>query len=118
MTEQLEGGVVFDAQKVEPDEYLPNRGVWLANMLGKARGDKYGLYFGRIEPGKEIAREQHEGTTETVYILSGKAVGMVDGKDVELGPGQVLHVEENVPHGLRNAGEDTLEFLVIGNPDF
>ena len=32
--------------------------------------------------------------------------------------GQVLHVDKNVPHGLRNAGTSVLEFLVIGHPDF
>jgi hypothetical protein len=30
----------------------------------------------------------------------------------------VLHVDKNVPHGLKNAGNAPLEFLVIGHPDF
>ena len=77
-----------------------------------------GLYFGRIEPGAEIAREIHPATSETVYILAGRAVGLCGEAEVPLEPGQVLHVDKNVPHGLRNAGATTLEFLVIGHPDF
>jgi quercetin dioxygenase-like cupin family protein len=118
MIEKLDGGVVFDAPHIEGSEYLPNRGVFLAGLLGKARGDGFGFYYGRIEPGAAIAREIHPATTETVYVLAGEAVGLVGDREVPLAPGQVLHVDRNVPHGLRNAGAATLEFLVIGHPDF
>ncbi len=118
MSEAFAGGAKFRAAELQASEYLPNRGVFLAGMLGKARGDGFGLYFGRIQPGSAIAREVHPETTETVYILSGKAVGLVGDNEVPLSAGEVLHVERNVPHGLRNAGGDVLEFLVIGHPDF
>jgi len=115
---KVEGGEVFTVSEVPASEYLPNRGVWLAGMLGKERGDAFGLYHGRIEPGCEIAREIHPGTSETVWILSGEAVGLVGEREVPLAPGQVLHVQKNVHHGLRNAGKGVLEFIVIGQPDF
>lgn len=115
---QPKGARVFDANEIEGDEYLPNRGVFLAGMLGNAHGDAFGFYRGRMEPGAEIAREIHPETTETVYILSGRALGIVEGTEVPLGPGQVMHVDKNVHHGLRNVGDDVLEFLVIGQPDF
>src|SRR5688500_14648549 len=98
MATPLTGGVVFESKDVPPTEYLPNRGVWLAGMLGKQRGDAFGLYYGRIEPGAQIARELHPETSETVYILSGEAVGLCGDAEVPLRPGQVLHVEKNVPH--------------------
>lgn len=118
MSETFQGGVKFRATELEPAEYLPNRGVFLAGMLGKGRGDGFGLYFGRIAPGSAISPEIHPETTETVYILSGKAIGLVGEREVPLSPGEVLHIDRNVPHGLRNAGSETLEFLVIGHPDF
>src|SRR4051812_22096294 len=71
MIKDMPGGAVFTARDVTPSEYLPNKGVWLAGMLGKARGDGIGLYFGRIDPGSAIARETHADTSETVYILAG-----------------------------------------------
>jgi len=114
----MEGGVTFTVKDVEASEYLPNKGVFLAGMLGKARGDGFGLYFGRMEPGCAIAREIHPETSETVYVLSGSAMGLCGDKEVPLGPGQVLHVDKNVPHGLKNVGSGVLEFLVIGHPDF
>ena len=118
MAQQLTGGVVFDPSQMEASEYLPNRGVFLTGTLGKDRGDAFGLYYGRMEPGSGIAREIHPQTSETVYILSGTAVGLVGDTEVPLTAGQVLHVDNDVHHGLRNAGDGPLEFLVIGHPDF
>jgi mannose-6-phosphate isomerase-like protein (cupin superfamily) len=118
MGRHIEGGAIIDSADVKGEEYLPNRGVFLAGLLGRARGDGFGLYRGRIEPGKEIAREVHEGSSETVYILAGRALGFVGDQEVPLEPGQVMHVEKNTPHGLRNVGDAALEFLVIGHPDF
>lgn len=118
MTNELDGATTFDSNQIEGDEYLPNEGVFLAPMLGKGRGDAFGLYRGRIRPGCGIALEIHPETSETIYVLSGKAVGLVGEREIPLEPGQVLHVDENVHHGIRNAGDDLLEILVIGHPDF
>ena len=118
MERRLQGGAVFTAKERPFSEYLPNQGVFLHNMLGKARGDAFGLYFGRLEPGAEIRREVHPATSETVYVLSGQAVGLCGTEEVPLSAGQVLHVEKNVPHGLRNTGDRTLEVLIVGHPDF
>jgi len=116
--EKLEGGAVFTAIETPGSEYLPNKGVFLRGMLTRDRGDAFGFYRGTIEPGSAIAREIHPATTETIYILSGEAIGVVGEREVPLKTGQVLHVEKNVPHGIKNAGSTKLEILVIGNPDF
>ncbi|MBI5517493.1 MAG: cupin domain-containing protein [Deltaproteobacteria bacterium] len=118
MTRAIDGGAVFTALDVEASEYLPNRGVWLRGLLGKVRGNTFGLYHGRIEPGCAIAREVHPETAETVYVLKGEAVALVGEGEVPLGPGQGVHVKMGVPHGLRNVGAGDLEFLVLGHPDF
>ena len=71
-----------------------------------------------LQPGCAIARENHPETSETVYILDGEAVGLVGDREVALRAGQVLHVDKNVPHGLRNSGRTELRVLIIGHPDF
>jgi mannose-6-phosphate isomerase-like protein (cupin superfamily) len=113
----LKGGRVISPAEIEGNEYLPNRGVFLAQMFGKPQ-EGFGFYLGKMEPGCAIAREIHPETSETVYILKGKAMGLVGDEEVPLEEGQVLHVDKNVHHGLRNVGTSTLEFLVIGHPDF
>lgn len=118
MRQQIDGAVVLTAAEQDVMEYLPNRGVFFAQLLGRHRGDGFGFYKGKMDPGCEISRELHADTTETIYILAGKALGIIGDREVPLGPGQMMHVEKNVHHGLRNAGAGPLEFLVIGHPDF
>ncbi|AUX28500.1 MULTISPECIES: cupin domain-containing protein [Sorangium] len=118
MRQQIDGAVVLTAADEDATEYLPNRGVFFAQLLGKGLGQAFGFYKGRMDPGCEISRELHTETSETIYILSGKALGIVGDREVPLGPGQMMHVDKNVHHGLRNAGAGPLEFLVIGHPDF
>ncbi|WP_437725098.1 cupin domain-containing protein [Sorangium sp. So ce861] len=118
MRQQIDGAVVLTAADEDATEYLPNRGVFFAQLLGKGLGQAFGFYKGTMDPGCEISRELHTETTETIYILSGKALGIVGDREVPLGPGQMMHVDRNVHHGLRNAGAGPLEFLVIGHPDF
>lgn len=118
MAQELQGGTIFTMSEVPAAEYLPNKGVFLAGMLGKSRGDAFGLYNGRIEPGCAIERETHPDTSETVCLLSGSAMALVGETEQPLAAGQVLHVAKNVPHGLRNVGTEPLHFLVIGHPDF
>jgi mannose-6-phosphate isomerase-like protein (cupin superfamily) len=118
VAQHIEGAVVVDPSREEASEYLPNKGVFFAQMLGRASGQAFGFYRGTMQPGCEIARELHPETQETIFILSGEALGIVGEQQVPLGPGQMLHVHSNVPHGLRNVGSTALEFLVIGTPDF
>lgn len=118
MRQQFDGAVVLTATEEDAMEYLPNKGVFLAQLLGRVRGQDFGFYKGRMDPGCEISRERHADNSETIYILAGEALGIVGDREVPLGPGQMMHVDKNVHHGLRNAGPGPLEFLVIGHPDF
>ena len=118
MAQEIEGGVVVTSSEVVAKEYLPNKGVFLSQLIGRPHGNGFGLYRGRIEPGSGIAREIHPEGTETIYVLSGEAVGFVGDREVPLVAGQMLHVHQNVHHGIRNAGTDALEVLIVGNPDF
>ncbi len=117
-TQLLQGGRLTTMAQVAPDEYLPNRGVFLAQILGRGSGHPFGLYRGTIEPGCQIARELHDETSETVVILKGEACALVADREHFLGEGQVLHVDKGVHHGLRNVGKGVLEFMLIGHPDF
>jgi mannose-6-phosphate isomerase-like protein (cupin superfamily) len=53
-----------------------------------------------------------------MYVLSGEAVGLLGEHEVPLKAGQVLHIDKNVSHGIRNAGTGTLELLIIASPPY
>ena len=53
-----------------------------------------------------------DSAEETIVVLSGHAEVVVEGRPVELSQG-IAVVPENVPHEVRNAGEDTLRFVAV-----
>jgi mannose-6-phosphate isomerase-like protein (cupin superfamily) len=50
---------------------------------------------------------------EFFFILEGKAEFFLDGKWTPVGPNTSLYCPSNVEHGIRNAGDTELKYLVI-----
>jgi mannose-6-phosphate isomerase-like protein (cupin superfamily) len=55
---------------------------------------------------------QHEGH-EFFFVLSGKAEFFLDGKTRVVGPQTALYCPPGVMHGIANAGDTELQYLVI-----
>lgn len=58
------------------------------------------------------APHQHEGH-EFFFVLSGKAEFFLDGKTRVVGPQSALYCPPGVMHGIANAGDTELSYLVI-----
>jgi mannose-6-phosphate isomerase-like protein (cupin superfamily) len=50
---------------------------------------------------------------EFFFVLEGKAEFFLDGKWTAVGPNTSLYCPSNVEHGIRNAGDTELKYLVI-----
>lgn len=66
-----------------------------------------------VEPGKSTHAPHHHPEEEFFYILEGKASFFLDGKTVTVGPNTSLYCPPNAEHGISNAGETNLKYLVI-----
>jgi len=89
------------------------QGTWLSRLAGLSR---LGVSCAWIAPGQEsFAYHAHNVEEEWIYILSGRGVVLVDGKEHEVGPGDFLGLPApQVPHLLRNPGPDELAYLMGG----
>lgn len=63
-----------------------------------------------MEPGQEI--KPHQSGTGVFYIVSGKGIMTVEGKEFEVGPGKMVFVEKGESRGIRAAGERLVAFAV------
>jgi len=70
----------------------------------------------RVPVGKGEVFHSHDVAQQFFYIISGRASVEIDGRLVHLGPGEGLHVAAGKKHQFRNAGNTTVEFLVISSP--
>ena len=66
-----------------------------------------------VEPGKSTHAPHHHVEEEFFYILEGTAEFYLDGKKIKAGPNTSLYCPSNVEHGISNAGETNLKYLVI-----
>lgn len=70
-----------------------------------------------IHPGSKVpAPHYHEHFDESVYSLKGTVTYTVDGKSIELVPGESLFIPRGVVHGFANKTNEVIEFLCTCSP--
>jgi uncharacterized cupin superfamily protein len=88
-------------------------GTHMSKLGGLQRS---GVSLARIPGGHEsFVYHSHKREEEWVYILSGRAIAEIDGKEYEMGPGDfVAFPVPSVAHHLRNPFDEDLVYLMGG----
>jgi uncharacterized cupin superfamily protein len=88
-------------------------GMQLARSVGLKRT---GVNFIRVPAGKEsYVYHSHVHEEEWVYVLSGRALALIDDMEYEVGPGDFIGFPTpSVAHLLRNPGPGDLVYLTGG----
>ena len=89
------------------------RGTQLSRSVGLRRT---GVNFIRVPAGKEsYVYHSHHHEEEWIYVLSGRALALIDDVEYEVGPGDFIGFPApSVAHHMRNPGPDELVYLVGG----
>jgi uncharacterized cupin superfamily protein len=88
-------------------------GMQLARSVGLKRT---GVNFIRVPPGREsYVYHSHRHEEEWMYVLSGRAIALIDDAEYEVGPGDFMGFPTpSVAHLLRNTGTEDLVYLSGG----
>jgi uncharacterized cupin superfamily protein len=89
----------------------------IGSRLGLTTGlQRTGVNITRIPPGKEsFVYHRHYAEEEWVYIISGRGVAEIDGKEYEVGAGDFMGFPTpSVAHHLRNPFAEDLVYLMGG----
>jgi quercetin dioxygenase-like cupin family protein len=62
------------------------------------------------------APHSHDGFEETIYGVDGTTTWTIDGRTVEVGPGEAVCVQRGQVHGFENHGDVDATFLAIATP--
>lgn len=98
----------FDMKKTEKTD--AGYQYWFAD---KNFIDGRTLKLSVVAPGKATHAPHRHPEDEFFFVLEGKAEFYLDGKRKVVGPYTSLYCPSNQEHGIRNAGDTTLKYLVI-----
>lgn len=88
-------------------------GMQVSRSVGLKRA---AVNFIRVPAGKEsYVYHSHQHEEEWVYVLSGRAIALIDGEEYEVGAGDFIGFPTpSVAHLLRNPGPEELAYLTGG----
>ena len=94
----------------------PASDVYLRSLARIAGLQRVALTIARVPPGREsFIYHSHERDEEFLYILSGRGRAEIDGKFIEVGPGDFMgFTAPSVAHHLTNPYEADLVYLMGG----
>ena len=67
-------------------------------------GGSYMTFEATVPPDEGANPHVHADDDEQFFVLDGELTFEVDGKTIEVGPGDILHVPRGVVHSFRNGG--------------
>ena len=82
---------------------------------GAINGDHFCQGYVVIYPGGYIPEHEHI-TVESYTILSGNGVMGVDGEERPVRGGDVIYMESEKPHTLRNTGDEDMHMMFVYAP--
>lgn len=77
----------------------------------KLKGESRMFNLLTFEPGAGLGEHDHTDNYEIYYILSGKAIAVDNGEEVELGAGDIVYTADGATHSIRNAGDEPMVML-------
>lgn len=98
-------------QKLNPNSLF--RAAGLSRLAGMSRAH---VSLVKLPPGKDsFAYHAHMLEEEWIYMISGRAIAVIDGKETEVGPGDFMgFATPSVPHILRNTFDEECVYLMGG----
>ena len=86
-------------------------------QTGETTGGSLDLFEMTLRPGARMpVPHYHESWDETVYGLEGTSLWRVDGREIEVGPGQTLFIGRGIVHGFDNPGQAVGRCLCMLTP--
>jgi mannose-6-phosphate isomerase-like protein (cupin superfamily) len=92
-------------------------GVWKKILFEKADfqpGAVQMVNWARLPRQSAFAAHYHEDMQEIFILAEGSARMTVDGRAVELGPGDAILVDAGEVHVMHNAGQIDVQYVVVG----
>ena len=107
---------LFHTSKMEWQSHPAIRGIRIKSLENKNTLQTASVTLIEVDPGGEIEPHLHEQSSETAYVMSGRAVLTLPDGDVTLTAGDGVTVPPRTLHSLRNSADEPVEILAVHIP--
>jgi len=107
---------VVDLTVGEWQEHARFPGIYMQALLNKTDNPLANVNAVRIPPDGEIGRHRHMQQFETVWVINGNPILILDQTEVPLRDGQIIAIPIGLEHALRNDGQILVELLTFFTP--
>jgi quercetin dioxygenase-like cupin family protein len=91
-------------------------GILMKGLLTSADNPFASVNVVQVPPGAEIGRHRHLQQLETIWIIRGNAILILDQTEVSLRDGQIIAIPIGLEHALRNESPAQVELLTFFTP--
>jgi quercetin dioxygenase-like cupin family protein len=100
---------------IKPREHA----VWRTDRMGKStifESSHVLVGLNAFEPGQRHSLHAHAGMDKMYYVIEGRGLFLLDGRELSMEPGDMLVAPEGIPHGVNNTGPERLLVLAVIAP--
>lgn len=104
--------IKFDElEELKLEHFQGGNGFVTAKMF---KDENVKIMKGTIKKGNSIGKHTHVDSMEVIYVLSGKAHIIIDGKDEYVNPGECHYCPKGSTHEMRNeCDEDIISINIV-----
>ena len=107
---------IADLEAGEWQEHSRFPGISLKGLLTSADNPLASVNVIQVPPGGKIGRHRHAQQFETIWVIRGNAILILDQTEVSIKDGQIIAIPLGLEHALRNEDQSLVELLTFFTP--
>jgi quercetin dioxygenase-like cupin family protein len=96
---------------------LQNLTSWMLISPQNSQTKNLSVQISEVSVGSEQPIHNHE-PEQCYYIIKGKGLMIIEDESKEVIAGDAVYIPSNLKHGIKNIGDDVLEYLTANAPVF
>ncbi len=108
---------IFNRNNSKNTGKLPILTSWMLISPQNSSTQNLSVQISEVPVGSEQPLHNHE-PEQCYYIIKGKGLMIIEGESKEVTIGDAVYIPSNLKHGIKNIGDDVLEYLTTNSPVF
>jgi mannose-6-phosphate isomerase-like protein (cupin superfamily) len=108
---------IFNRNNSKNTGDIPILTSWMLISPQNCSTKNLSIQISEVPIGSEQPIHDHE-PEQCYYIIKGKGLMMIEGESKEVTAGDAIYIPSNLKHGIKNIGNEVLEYLTANTPVF